>query len=154
MAVLYYCTAGLLGRTFEETMEFLRRRDFWPVVMQLRQTLLFVWASGALLLFLGGCEVERRKSDAELRLNPQQSAGRVVYDKYCDQCHDPYSSRGKKGPGLKGIFKKEYLPVSGLPANDERVGEIIRFGRSKMPAYGQTLDQQPIQDLLAYLHTL
>jgi hypothetical protein len=134
-------------------MELLRRCDLRPA-LRLRGRLLFVCTSVALLLFLCGCEVERRKSDAELGLNPQQSAGRGVYDKYCDQCHEPYSSRGKKGPGLKGILKKEYLPLSGLPANDDRVGEIIRLGRSKMPAYGQTLDQQQIQDLLAYLHTL
>lgn len=115
-----------------------------------------VWVLGAgtSLLLLSGCNVERRKTDAELGLNPQQSAGRRVYDKYCDRCHEPYSSRGKKGPGLKGVFKKEYLSESGLPANDDRVGEIIRYGRSKMPAYGQTLDQQQVQDLLAYMHTL
>jgi mono/diheme cytochrome c family protein len=107
-----------------------------------------------LLLGLWGCEVERRKSDAELGLNPQQAAGRRVYDRYCDQCHEPYRSRGKKGPSLKGVFKKEYLSESGLPANDERVSEIIRFGRSKMPAYGNELTDQQIQDLLAYLHTL
>jgi mono/diheme cytochrome c family protein len=105
-------------------------------------------------LCLQACNAERRKSDAELGLNPQQSAGRRIYDRNCDQCHEPYSTSGRKGPGLKGIFKKEYLSESGLPANDERVGEIIRFGRSKMPAYGQTLDQQQLQDLLAYLHTL
>jgi mono/diheme cytochrome c family protein len=101
-----------------------------------------------------GCDVQRRKSDAELGLNPQQAAGRKIYDQYCDQCHEPYSSRGKKGPGLKDIFKKHELSISGLPANDERVGEIIRYGRSKMPAYGRELNQQQIQDLLAYLHTL
>jgi mono/diheme cytochrome c family protein len=105
-------------------------------------------------LLLGACDVERRKSDAELGLNAQQAAGRRIYDQNCDQCHEPYSSRGKKGPGLKGVFTKQYLSESGLPANDDRVGEIIRFGRSKMPAYGQKLDDQQIQDLLAYLHTL
>lgn len=116
---------------------------------------LVVWfCAVAALLFLAGCDVERRKSDAELGLNPQQAAGRRVYDRHCDQCHEPYSTRGKKGPGLKGMFKKEYLSESGLPANDDRVGEIIRFGRAKMPAFGQTLDQQQVQDLLAYLHTL
>jgi len=107
-----------------------------------------------LILFLGACNAERRKSDAELGLNPQQSAGRRVYDRHCDQCHEPYSTSGKKGPGFKGIFKKQYLSESGLPANDERVGEIIRYGRSKMPAFGQTLDQQQIEDLLVYMHTL
>ena len=111
-------------------------------------------AAAALLLLAFGCDAEVRKSDAELGLNPQQAAGRRVYDRNCDQCHEPYSTHGKKGPGLKGVFKKQYLTESGLPATDERVGEIIRFGRSKMPAYGPVLDQQQIQDLLAYMHTL
>jgi mono/diheme cytochrome c family protein len=52
------------------------------------------------------------------------------------------------------MFQKDYLPLSGLPANDERVGDIIKYGRSKMPAYGQVLTQSQIDDLLAYLHTL
>jgi mono/diheme cytochrome c family protein len=117
---------------------------------------LAVWLCSALagLLLLAGCNAEIRKSDAELGLNEQQSAGRRIYDRHCDQCHEPYSTSGKKGPGFKGIFKKQYLSESGLPANDERVGEIIKFGRSKMPGFGQTLDQQQIQDLLAYMHTL
>lgn len=106
------------------------------------------------ILFLSACDAAPRKSDGELGLNPQQAAGRRIYDRNCDQCHEPYSSRGKKGPGFKGVFKRQYLSESGLPANDERVGEIIRFGRSKMPAYGQVLDQQQIDDLLAYMHTL
>jgi len=105
-------------------------------------------------LALGACEVERRKSDAELGLNAQQAAGRRTYDRYCDQCHEPYSSRGKKGPSLKGVFQRQYLSLSGLPANDKRVAEIVKYGRSKMPAYGRELNQQQIDDLLAYLHTL
>ncbi len=100
------------------------------------------------------CDVERRKSDAELGLNPQQSAGRKIYDSHCDRCHEPYSTRGKKGPGLKGVFQHKYLSLSGLPANDERVTDIIRLGRNEMPGYSQTLNAQDIQDLLAYLHTL
>jgi mono/diheme cytochrome c family protein len=106
------------------------------------------------ILAIAGCESERRKSDAELGLNPQQSAGRKLYDNYCDRCHEPYSSRGKKGPSLKGVFKQQYLSLSGLPANDARVGDIIKFGRSKMEGFGQVMTDQQIQDLLAYLHTL
>jgi mono/diheme cytochrome c family protein len=113
-------------------------------------------ACGALivLLMLTGCDVERRKSDAELGLNPQQAEGRRLYDNYCDRCHEPYSSRGKKGPPLKGVFKQQYLPLSGLPANDERVGEIVKYGRSKMEGFGRVLSDQQIKDLLAYMHTL
>jgi|SRR5579863_600006 mono/diheme cytochrome c family protein len=103
---------------------------------------------------LAACDLERRKSDAELGLNPQQAAGRKIYDNECDRCHEPYSTKGKKGPGLKGMFKDKYLPQSGLPANDERVSDIIRLGRHEMPAYSQKLSQQDIDDLLAYLHTL
>ncbi len=103
---------------------------------------------------LAACDVERRKSDAELGLSPQQAAGRKIYDNYCDRCHEPYSTRGKKGPGLKGVFKNKYLSMSGLPANDERVGDIIRLGRHEMPAYSQTLSQQQLDTLLVYMHTL
>lgn len=106
------------------------------------------------LLVNVGCDVERRKSDAELGLNPQQATGRKLYDNYCDRCHEPYSTRGKKGPGLKGVFKQQYLPLSGLPANDERVGEIVKYGRSKMEGFGQAMTDQQIKDLLAYMHTL
>jgi mono/diheme cytochrome c family protein len=109
-----------------------------------------------LLVFgaLFACDVERRKSDAELGLNEQQSAGRKIYDAKCDRCHQPYSTRGRKGPGLKGIFRNKYLSLSGLPANDERVADIVRVGRNEMPGFSQTLSSQDIEDLLAYLHTL
>lgn len=121
-----------------------RRRAFFPAAL-------------AVLIGLAmfcGCDVERRKSDAELGLNPQQAAGRRIYDNYCDRCHEPYSTRGKKGPGLQGVFQKRYLPISGLPANDDRVSDIIRLGRKEMPGYSQTLGQRDMEDLLAYMHTL
>jgi mono/diheme cytochrome c family protein len=108
----------------------------------------------ALLSGLIGCDAERRKSDAELGLNSQQAAGRKLYDDYCDRCHEPYSDHGKKGPGLKGLFRQPYLSASGLPANDERVAEIIKNGRAKMEGFGQVMTDQQIRDLLAYLHTL
>jgi mono/diheme cytochrome c family protein len=104
--------------------------------------------------WFSACDVERRKSDAELGLNSQQAAGRKLYGLHCDRCHEPYSSRGKKGPSMKGVFKHQYLGKSGLPANDERVSEILLRGRNTMPGFGQVLDPQQLQDLLAYLHTL
>lgn len=109
----------------------------------------------ATLLIAGtACDVQRRKSDAELGLNGQQAAGRRLYDQYCDRCHEPYFSRDKKGRSLQGVFKKQFLPQSGMPANDERVSELIVTGRNMMPGFGQALSQSQVQDLLAYLHTL
>jgi mono/diheme cytochrome c family protein len=101
-----------------------------------------------------GCEVERRRSDAELGLDSQQASGRHLYDQYCDRCHAPYSSRKRQGPSLEHVFQRPYLSASGMPANDDRVSEIIRFGRGKMEGFGNVLTDQQIHDLVAYLHTL
>jgi mono/diheme cytochrome c family protein len=112
------------------------------------------FCASLILWSVTGCDVQRRKSDAELGLTPQQIAGRRIYDNYCDRCHAPYSSRGRQGPSMQGVFRRQYLPMSGMPANDDRVTDIVRLGRNKMPGYSQVLSQQQINDLLAYLHTL
>jgi cytochrome c len=119
-----------------------------------RRTIFAAAAASLLLAAFCACDVEPRKSDAELGLNPQQAAGRKIYDNNCDRCHEPYSTRGKKGPGLKGVFKQPYLSISGLPANDDRVTDIVRLGRKEMPGYSQTLSPPDIEALLAYMHTL
>ncbi len=132
----------------------LKGKSLLRFLKNLRARFLFGVLAIMVFAMLPACDVERRKSDAELGLNPQQAAGRKIYDAHCDRCHEPYSTRGKKGPGLKGMFQHKYLSLSGLPANDERVTDIIRLGRNAMPGYSQTLSSQDIQDLLAYLHTL
>jgi len=38
--------------------------------------------------------------------------------------------------------------------NDERVADVIRLGRGKMPGYSRVLNDQQINDLIVYLHTL
>jgi mono/diheme cytochrome c family protein len=130
--------------------------DLWKLESKLehRRVWLLLSLAIAFLMSTLGCTVERRKTDAELDLTAQQAAGRRVYDDRCDRCHEPYSTRGKKGPSLKGIFKRPYMPESGLPANDERATDIIRYGRSKMPGFSEVLTQEQIDELLAYMHTL
>ena len=118
-------------------------------------------ASRSILVFLilfalsalTGCESEPRKSDAELGLNAQQARGRRVYDARCAECHYAYSTRDLRGPSMHGLFKKKYMS-SGIPANDERVIDIIEMGRAKMPGFQNKLTVDQIADLVAYLHTL
>src|ERR1700732_1522728 len=98
-----------------------------------------VTLAAVFLIICCGCDVQRRKSDAELGLNGQQATGRRLYDRYCDRCHEPYSSRDKKGRSLKAVFKRQFLPQSGMPANDDRVAEIVVSGRNMMPAFGPVL---------------
>jgi mono/diheme cytochrome c family protein len=105
------------------------------------------------LLALCGCQMQPRKTDAELGLNPEQAFGRHVFDANCARCHEPYSSHGLHGPSLHNLYKKKYLP-SGQPVNDVRITWTIMHGRAKMPAFGETLTTAQIKALLAYLKTL
>ena len=107
----------------------------------------------AVLTALAGCDAEPRKSDAELGLNAQQARGRRVYDARCAECHYAYSKRDLRGPSMHGLFKKQYMS-SGIPANDERVIDIILMGRAKMPGFQNKLTVNQVADLVAYLHTL
>jgi len=106
----------------------------------------------ALLARRGGKDLSK-ETDAQLGLNAQQSAGRVVFQNDCAACHYAYSTSGLKGPGLKSLFRKKYLP-SGLPANDRFVEQTIVTGRGMMPPQGGSLTDRQLSDLMAYLHTL
>lgn len=115
--------------------------------------LLVLAVLGTAAIFVAGCGNDRVKTNAELGLNQQQAEGRATFDRYCSPCHDAYSTSGKKGPGLKGLFRKQYLP-SGLPANDRFVMQTIGGGRGMMPEFGDSLTPDQMNALIAYLHTL
>ncbi|HXQ27318.1 MAG TPA: cytochrome c [Candidatus Acidoferrales bacterium] len=110
-------------------------------------------AIAALAACLIGCGEPPPKTDAELGLNAQQAAGRRVFESYCAACHNAYSSSGSKGPSLKKVFRKQFLP-SGLPSNERFVRQTIASGRNMMPGLGESLSDQQLDDLIAYLRTL
>jgi len=112
-----------------------------------------ICAVGIFLAFGAGCGEPAPKTDAELGLNAQQASGRRVFERYCAACHSAYSSSGNKGPSLRHLFRKQFLP-SGLPANDRFVEQTIAGGRNMMPPTGDAITQQELNDLMAYLHTL
>jgi mono/diheme cytochrome c family protein len=105
------------------------------------------------LALASGCGEPRPKSDAELGLNRQQSGGRRTFERDCAACHSAYSSSSSKGPSLRHLFRKQFLP-SGLPANDRFVEQTILGGRNMMPPVGQAISLKELDDLMAYLHTL
>lgn len=108
----------------------------------------------ALLLapVLAGCKSIPPPTPLE-QLNAQQTRGYRVYQAHCLVCHNDRTNTPSAGPALRGIFKKQYLP-SGAAATDERVSATILHGRNMMPAQANVIDQQDLDDLLAYLHTL
>lgn len=86
-------------------------------------------------------------------LTPEEAAGRRVFLDECSRCHYPDSERALNGPGLEGLFRRPYLPSGGI-ASDSRVIEVIERGRNMMPAFGNRLDEEQLEALMAYLHTL
>ena len=86
-------------------------------------------------------------------LTPQEAAGQRIFVSRCSACHYASTEKGLHGPGLEGLFRKPYLP-SGGAANDARVTAVILRGRNMMPAMGNTLSEQELEDLMSYLHTL
>ena len=105
------------------------------------------------LCLLGGCRPSLPPSKPLSELTPQEMRGHEVFVADCARCHHATDERSLHGPGLQGLFKQKYLP-SGAPANDDRVSYAIVHGRGMMPAFGNTMEEQQLDDLLAYLHTL
>jgi mono/diheme cytochrome c family protein len=109
----------------------------------MRPRLLRTWpletwtAAGALLLafslpVLASSKVQRRHGAALFA-----SSG-------CQTCHTIGSVGGKRGPDLSGIGRR---------AKDPAIRNQIVNGSKVMPAFGNVLAPQEIDDLIAYLHS-
>jgi mono/diheme cytochrome c family protein len=101
---------------------------------------------------LAGCRVPPKPKPIN-ELTKQELRGRTVFQTRCGMCHYDRKDEPLHGPSLAGVFKRPALP-SGAAATDERVTATIEHGRGLMPAMGDTLDPQDMDDLQAYLHTL
>jgi mono/diheme cytochrome c family protein len=108
-----------------------------------------VCAAG-LAIGLAGCK-QLPPSKPASEWTVQEARGAAVFQQGCARCHYPTSTHGLNGPGLQAITKMKAMP-SGAPPTDERLAALILRGHGMMPA--TPLDDQQLQDLLAYLHTL
>lgn len=79
--------------------------------------------------------------------------GAMIFKQNCSACHLTDSTAAKIGPGLKGIFKADKFPVSGLPVSEENFRKQLQQPFDKMPPFGH-LPPEQVQDLIAYLKTL
>jgi mono/diheme cytochrome c family protein len=119
--------------------------------------LVFALASFAFLMTafmaIEGCGPPLPPSKPISQLTSQETRGYQVFQQSCARCHKAYSEHGLHGPGLQHLYKLKYLP-SGAPTNDERVRDAFLNGRGMMPSFNDKLDDQQVEDLLTYLHTL
>jgi cytochrome c5 len=74
--------------------------------------------------------------------------GEELYYFKCWICHNQFL---KTGPQLKDLFKRQTFSTSGDPVNDQTVTDKILKGGPGMPAFGTTLKQADIADLLSYI---
>jgi len=140
---------AILSRNLDHTLQFNSSRTGSDERLR-RGARIF---ASVILLLAAGCGEPTPKTDVELGLNARQSSGRRVFERDCAACHSAYSSSGSKGPSLKNLFHKKFLP-SGLPAKDRFVEQTIVGGRNMMPPMGEALTRQELDDLMSYLHTL
>jgi mono/diheme cytochrome c family protein len=111
---------------------------------------MLIAAAGLLAI---GCGPSLPPSKPLNELTPLEANGHQIFVNHCSRCHYANSDSGLRGPGLFGLFRRKYLR-NGAPANDDRVTNLIEHGRGMMPAMGNTIDDEQLQALLAYLHTL
>jgi mono/diheme cytochrome c family protein len=82
---------------------------------------------------------------------PQEARGAAIYQQKCARCHYPTTTSPLHGPGLQALTRLKAMP-SGAPPTDERLTAVILHGRQMMPS--TPLDDDQMQDMLAYLRTL
>src|SRR5581483_4005778 len=120
-----------------------------PVRISVLSSFLSVGAT-CLAVLVAGCKPLPPSKPAS-EWTPQEARGAAVFQQKCARCHYPTTTHGLNGPGLQALTKVQAMP-SGAPPTDERMTDVILHGRGMMPA--TPLDDQQLQDLLAYLHTL
>lgn len=106
----------------------------------------------ALCVPLSGCHSTAPPKPLEM-LTPREQLGHAAFAANCGSCHYDRETGSLHGPSLLGVYKEPYLP-SGAPANDDRIRNVILHGRGNMPALGGSVNDETVDDILAYLHTL
>lgn len=79
--------------------------------------------------------------------------GKDLFNQKCFFCHEAYSKDKTVGPGLKGILKEPYLPVSKKQSNAENILHQIKTPYKDMPSFSHLSDDE-LKNIVAFLNTL
>jgi cytochrome c5 len=79
--------------------------------------------------------------------------GKKLFENNCAACHYADSKETKVGPGLEGLSKRETLPTSGFPINEENLRQRIVNGGEKMPPF-RHLTNEEVNALINFLLSL
>ena len=118
----------------------------WMVKRKVAWAPVCVGLTASLGLALGGCH-------SRPPLTPQEAEGKHFYQIRCAHCHEDNDQELKKiPPDLRGVFDRRTL-LSGAPATDAVVRQIVLAGKGMMPAFAGRFTDEQMAALLAYLHT-
>ena len=110
--------------------------------------------------FFGGELVYKKPVDSNGKASADKTTdvasvqdGERLFDTKCSFCHLTESTQTKVGPGLKGLFQRDKMPVSGWPVSEENVRRQMKTPFDQMPAFDQ-LTSEEIIVLTEYIKTL
>ena len=103
--------------------------------------------------YFGGELVYGTRAPAVTAVQGAAVEGALVFQQNCSACHFADSTAVKIGPGLKGLFQQDKLPISGRTVSAENLRQVLKTPVAKMPPFGH-LSQQQVAALIAYLKTL
>lgn len=103
--------------------------------------------------YAGGELVYGSRSPAAGLEDSEAHQGAVLFASQCAGCHHTDSTRDKFGPGLKGLFRRDRLPVSQRPVSETSVMDQLRHPFDRMPSYPE-LSEDEVQSLIVFMKTL
>ena len=107
------------------------------------------WLAAILVFGLAGCGKDR--SEKILALDGDPENGKTVYTENCASCHGA-SGLGVDDPDNADLTGANLTEAAGeTDADDEFVGYLLD-GNEAMPSFADTLSDQEMADVLAYLH--
>ncbi len=79
--------------------------------------------------------------------------GAAVFNQSCAVCHFTDRTDTKAGPGLKDLYKRDQMPVSGWSMSNANVRRQLKTPFKDMPSF-DTFSDQETEALIEYLKTL
>lgn len=99
-------------------------------------------------------EKSHKMPEIDIKIDTESiKRGKTIFNDDCSFCHDAFTKDIIVGPGLKGVLKSPYLPVSKSPATPENIKIQLTQPFNKMPSFEHFSDEE-IEDIIAFLNSL
>ena len=85
--------------------------------------------------------------------NSDAEKGEAIFAKACAMCHFTDKEETRVGPGLKGLYQKGQMAVSGWEVSDDNIRRQLKSPFDNMPSFPDQTEED-IQAIIAYLRSL